>query len=337
MRRWFPLLFLVPAVMLAPTSGTAAGPYPLAVGPVGATAIDVNGLGVPASLVEARYRWLAGRKGMFRHSPLDEKALRDEAVRFAIEAELARQTLAAMGRAVTHVAVDEELDAERARQGGERARFLRMHGQDEASLRELRWALLNRELYDRVWSEGREFVTAADVERHYRENYGAYNIPERARVECMTLITTDPYDRPLNPDMARIAAELRRRVTEGKMSFEAAAADSPWPLVMVTVRNRLFPVDKLPYTGWEPHLRGLRDGEVSQVIRVTPGLYSILRPLGREPAVHRTLDEVKGEIRDALLPARRQAAVTAHFEEMARGAKVRYPDPKYDPAGSAAP
>lgn len=77
------------------------------------------------------------------------------------------------------------------RQGSERASFLRMHGADEPSARELRRAELNRERYARVWGEATAPVSEADVEGYYRENHATYHVPERVRLEYVTLISTN--------------------------------------------------------------------------------------------------------------------------------------------------
>lgn len=137
--------------------------------------------------------------------------------------------------------------------------------------------------------------------------------------------------------MPAIIEELRRQVTEGGLSFPAAAAAVCIPRVRATAAGGLFPVDGESYKAWEPALRGLKDGEVSQSLPLDTNVFIILRPLGREPAVNRSLDDVREEIRAILLPIRRKRLVDARFEELLRAAKLVFPDPRYPPLKTAAP
>ena len=274
---------------------------------------------------------------MFRHGAVDEQALRTAALRFAVEAELARQELSRRGQEVTPQEVDADSEAAQVRQGGERAGFLRMHGVDEPSARELRRAELNRERYAREWGEAADPVSGADIESYYRMNHAIYHVPERVRMEYLTLISTSMRDLRLNDDMPAIIEELRRRVTEGGLSFAAAAAAAHYPFVKATAAEGLFPVDGVSYKAWEPALRGLKDSEVSQVLSLGRNVYTFLRPLGREAPVNRALDEVREEIRAKLLPIRLKEVADERFKELLRAAKLVFPDSRYPSLEPPAP
>jgi len=302
-----------------------------------AAAVSVNGVDVPASLVEARERWTGGEARMFSHGRVDEQALRTAALRFAVEAELARQELSRRGLEVAPQEVDADIEASRARQGAERAGLLRMHGVDESSARQLRRAELNRERYARLWAEASGPVREADIEGYYRKNYAIYHVPERVRLEYMTLIAANVHDLRPTTDMRAVIEELRHLVTQGGRSFQAAAAAAQYPYVKVTAADGLFPVDGVSYQAWEPALRGLKDGAVSPVLYLGRNVYIILRPLGRVPAVNRSLDEVRDEIRATVLPIRLKEVADERFEELVRAAKLVFPDPRYPALETAAP
>jgi len=293
-------------------------------------AVTVNAAAIDAGAIEAEYLWICNQKQMVHPVTVVQTAdCRRQAVDRVIVWELVRQKLAAAGQALTGAEVDAVVSADRVRIGDSFPRYIGILGQDEASYRRRTQGVQNFKKYQKEYIAPQVKVSDAEIKAHY-DKVDKYQSAEAYRVRYLQVLSFDKAGRLVHGDLPSVAAKARQRLIEG-VALDDVARELTTSQVDGRVANGYYEVGKVPL--YEPTLKPLvKNGDVSEVLKVTDNSYLIFRLEEKVPAKNISLEQARPEIRGVLLEVKLNEAIPGYVEELKKKASIKYVDSKYAPA-----
>ena len=264
-----------------------------------------------------------------------EARIKETVLRHMIDHEIIRQKAAKLQLAITDQEVDARLKDQKSRFANDQAfaDFLKRSNNTEANLRDdLRQTLLSDRVVEKL--TGTIAVSDADVEKYYNENLQRFHENEQIRARRIVLRVTDPKEKKTKEKEAR---KLRALAAKPGADFGKLARDkSEGP------ENKrdgdmggFFARGHMP-PEFEAAAFKLQPNEVSDVIETKLG-YEIIQGVERKAERQKPLDEVKENIRNALLARIRNEKHRDVMRDLKTEAKVEVLAKFDGPGGPSGP
>lgn len=177
----------------------------------------------------------------------------------------------------------------------------------EEKLRDLRKSLIV-ESYLKKRVEAEAQISDADLKKFYDQNIEKFKVGEQIRASHI-LVKTDKEARDI---LAKIKAGGNFEELARKNSVDSSSAkggDLGW-----FGKGSMVPI-------FEKAALALKEGQVSDVVKSDFG-YHIIKLTGKRPAGTRPFDEVKNQIKAAIMPGKQQEVFQKIKEELKKNAKI---------------
>jgi parvulin-like peptidyl-prolyl isomerase len=157
--------------------------------------------------------------------------------------------------------------------------------------------------------EGKDAVSKDEVSAYYRQNKKKYLLGERVRVRHIMLKTLDE------------AKEIRNRLYQGEDFVTLAKQYSIWQPTKEQGGDLGYIQRGMVNKAFERAAFSLRRGEISDIVKTEYG-YHIIRLEDRQPPRQLTFSEAQEDIRKFLRDKKRREILTAHLQELRKGAQI---------------
>jgi peptidyl-prolyl cis-trans isomerase D len=181
--------------------------------------------------------------------------------------------------------------------------------------RKIRFALVDMQgIRDKIT------ISAQDVQRYYEDNQQQYSTPEQVRASHILLMTEGKNDADVKKRAEEILAKVKAPGADfaklaNEYTEEEAGKNKGGDLDYFTKGQMVPEFDQAAFS--------LQPGQVSDLVKTQYG-YHIIKVTDKKPATHKTIDEVKAQIEDALKWERAQAEAQRTADDVAT--KMKKPE-----------
>jgi parvulin-like peptidyl-prolyl isomerase len=177
-----------------------------------------------------------------------------------------------------------------------------------AKVEQFRQGLIIETLVEQL-CEGKDAVSKDEVSAYYQQNKKKYLLGERVRVRHIMLKTLDE------------AKEIRNRLYQGEDFVTLAKQYSIWQPTKEQGGDLGYIQRGMVNKSFERAAFSLRRGEISDIVKTEYG-YHIIRLEDRQPPRQLTFSEAQEDIRKFLRDKKRREILTAHLQELRKGAQI---------------
>jgi foldase protein PrsA len=280
-----------------------------------------------ALLTQAKKSFQDQQRDFPKAGSAERKQLNDQAVEFLVRREQFEQEAEELDIQISEKDVDKRLDEIKKQYfQGDQKKFekqLKDQGLTLAQVRgDVRAQIVQEKLFDSVTKDIK--VTAADVEKYYRDNKSQYGTPETREVRHILVKTKAKADQLYD----RLKAGANFAALAKANSTDPGSKDNGGKLT-ITKGQTVAPFDATAFL--------LKTNQISRPVKTEYGFH-IIQPIGEtKPATTKPLDKnLKQQIRQQLLTERRQKAMTDWVDELDKSYedKVDYAVGFAPPAGA---